>query len=152
MALFLTQEWVDELNDALSGASVPGPGPEDSLTAAEGRFTVVQEVQGAPGGDRRLVLHVDGESLRFELAPPAEPSAPNVAPEDTGGRAPGPEVTIAVDYEDAAALARGELTPAEALGAGRIRVRGDLSVLVAAQRMLEAARPATAGVASSTTY
>ena len=37
-------------------------------------------------------------------------------------------------------MAQGELSPTEALNAGRIRVRGDLSVLVAAQQMLAAAR------------
>jgi hypothetical protein len=41
---------------------------------------------------------------------------------------------------------------AEALNAGRIRVRGDLSVLVAAQQMLMAARSATRDLVASTTY
>jgi putative sterol carrier protein len=69
-----------------------------------------------------------------------------------GEESPLPTVTIAVSYADAAALSRGELTPAEALNAGRIRVRGDLSALVAGQEMLVAARSATAGLAASTTY
>ena len=50
------------------------------------------------------------------------------------------DVTIALDYTDAAALATGTLSPAEALTAGRIRVRGDLSVLAAGQELLAAAR------------
>ena len=37
-------------------------------------------------------------------------------------------------------MSKGELAPAEALNTGRVRVRGDLSVLVAAQQMLNAAR------------
>jgi SCP-2 sterol transfer family len=140
MARFLTPEWVEELNRALTEVSLPAPGPEDALSAAEGRFTVVQEVHGSPDGDRLLVLHVDGSALRFELTSALESDAVDA------------EVTIALDYGDAAALSRGELTPADALGAGRIRVRGDLSILVAAQRLLEAARPATSAVATSTTY
>ena len=49
-------------------------------------------------------------------------------------------------------MAKGELTPAEALNAGRIRVRGDLSVLVAAQQMLAEARDSTGTLAAETTY
>ena len=58
-------------------------------------------------------------------------------------------MTIALAYADAAALSRGELTPADALNAGRIRVRGDLSALVAAQQLLDGARsPPEAPVAA----
>ena len=63
-----------------------------------------------------------------------------------------PDVTIVISYEDAVAMSKGELAPAEALNAGRIRVRGDLSVLVAAQQMLMAARASTHDLVSSTTY
>ena len=42
-------------------------------------------------------------------------------------------------YEDALALALGRLDPADALAAGRVRVRGDLAALVAGQEVLAAA-------------
>jgi putative sterol carrier protein len=42
-------------------------------------------------------------------------------------------------YADALAMARGELEPADALADGRVRVRGDLAVLVAGQAVLAAA-------------
>jgi hypothetical protein len=45
-------------------------------------------------------------------------------------------------YDDALALARGSLQPADALAAGRVRVRGELSVLVAGQAVLNAAATA----------
>jgi putative sterol carrier protein len=48
-------------------------------------------------------------------------------------------VTIVLGYEDALAMARGELEPADALAAGRVRVRGELAVLVAGQAVLAAA-------------
>ena len=70
-----------------------------------------------------------------------------------GRSVPAPaDVTIALSYEDAAAMSKGELTPADALGSGRVRVRGDLSVLVAAQQMLNAARERSQSVGGSTTY
>ena len=68
------------------------------------------------------------------------------------GPADGADVTIALDYAAAADLSRGELNPAEALAAGRVRVRGDLSVLTAAQEALAAAAPLLAPLREVTTY
>ena len=110
-----------------------------------GPVTVVQEVRGTPDGDVRLILEIEEDGVHLRVETPDEGLAP-------GEESPLPTVTIAVSYADAASLSRGELTPAEALNAGRIRVRGDLSALVAGQEMLVAARSATAGLAASTTY
>ena len=81
---------------------------------------------GAPegGGDRRLLLRVAEGRARLSL--------------DTEGTASG-SATIVLGYEDALALAHGGLAPADALAEGRIRVRGDLAALVAAQEVLAAA-------------
>jgi putative sterol carrier protein len=138
---FLSPSWVGEFNSALEGVVLPGAGPDAGLAAADGRFTVVQEVHGAPDGDLRVILHVDTGTLRLSR------SAVGGDADETAA-----DVTIALSYEDAVALSAGELAPAEALNAGRIRVRGDLSVLVAGQQMLQAARVATASLRSSTTY
>jgi putative sterol carrier protein len=148
VARFLSPSWIEEFNSALDGVAVPGPGPDSGLAAIGGRFTVVQEIKGTPDGDVRLVLGVDGGSLRLGL----EPSGGVTANREDGSQDADPDVSIAVSYEDAAAMSRGDLAPAEALNAGRIRVRGDLSVLVAAQQMLVAARGATQALVSSTTY
>ena len=139
MPRYLTAEWVSAFNGALAGTRLPGPGPEAGLAAADGRFTVVEEVRGGPDGDVRLVLVADDGALTLALAAP-------------GGEPVDPDVTVALDYADAVALARGELSPAEALTAGRIRVRGDLSVLVAGQQLLEAARQHTADVDTDTEF
>ena len=138
---FLSPSWVEEFNSALEGVVLPGAGPDAGLVAADGRFTVVQEVHGAPDGDLRVILHVDAGTLRLSRSA-VEDGADEIAA----------DVTIALSYEDAMAMSEGELAPAEALNAGRIRVRGDLSVLVAGQQMLQAARTATGSLRSSTTY
>jgi hypothetical protein len=148
MVRFLSPSWAEEFNAALVGAEIPGPGPEAGLAAADGRFTVVQEVHGAPDGDVRVVLRVEDGSLRFQVEPAGEPGSPG----GPGSEEWRPDVTIVISYEDAAAMSKGEMVPAEALNAGRIRVRGDLSVLVAAQQMLVAARTATRALAESTIY
>lgn len=140
MPRFLTPAWVDGFNDALDGVALPPPGPDAGLAAADGRFTVVEEVRGTPDGDVCLRLSSNDGTLRLSVGPLGSPAAD------------GADVTIALDYGDAAALARGELSPAEALNAGRVRVRGDLSVLAAGREQLRAARAHTAVLDADTTY
>ncbi len=143
MPRFLTPEWVAEVNAALGGADLPAPGPDAGLAAADGRFTVVQEVRGGPDGDVRLVLCAVGGTLTLGVGPLGAPDA---------GDGPQADVTIALGYDDAVALSAGRLSAAEALTAGRIRVRGDLSVLAAGQELLAAARRHTRAVDAETTY
>lgn len=150
MTRFLSPAWAGEFNAALRGVAVPGPGPDAGLAAADGHFTMVQEVRGSPEGDVRLTLRVDDGALHLDLEPLDGPE-PAGAGADRPGRSPA-DVIIALSYEDAAAMSKGELTPADALGSGRVRVRGDLSVLVAAQQMLNAARESSQQVGVSTTY
>ncbi|MGO8870014.1 MAG: SCP2 sterol-binding domain-containing protein [Acidimicrobiales bacterium] len=143
MARFLSPAWVEAFNEALAGTTLPAPGPGAGLTAVSGRFTVAQEVSGTPEGDVVLVLLVDEGSARLERRDPAHGDGPDGLP---------PDVTIGLSYEDAAALSAGELSAADALNAGRIRVRGDLSVLVNAQELLAAARRGTRELTATTTY
>jgi putative sterol carrier protein len=139
---FLTAAWVEAFNAALADVRLPAPGPDAGLAAIDGRFTVAQEVRGTPDGDVRLVLRTADGALALHL----EPLDP------TPGRAEGADVTIALDYADAADLAKGELSPAEALNGGRIRVQGDLSVLIAGQELLQAARDHTRDLDADTTF
>ncbi len=155
VARFLSPSWAEEFNRALEGAEVPGPDPEAGLAAADGTFTVVQEVRGGPDGDVRVILRVVDRALRLQVVgrqrrrrSRRSRGADGVDEPEVGD----PDVTIVISYEDAVAMSKGELAPAEALNAGRIRVRGDLSVLVAAQQMLMAARASTHDLVSSTTY
>ena len=142
MPRFLTQDWVEAFNVALAGVQLPEPGPDAGLAAVDGRFTVSQEVRGGPDGDVLLVLRTGDGALALELQ----------ALEPETRATPDSDVTIALDYADAVALAQGGLSPAEALNAGRIRVRGDLSVLAAGQELLAAARAHTRELDADTTY
>ncbi|MGD0391495.1 MAG: SCP2 sterol-binding domain-containing protein [Acidimicrobiales bacterium] len=151
MARFLSPSWAEEFNTALESAVLPGPGPDAGLAVVDGTFTVVEEVRGAPDGDVRVVLRVVEGSLRLQLEHPAGGGGDGPDGPDGADGAP-PDVTILISYDDAVAMSKGELAVAEALNAGRIRVRGDLSVLVAAQQMLMAARSATRDLVASTTY
>jgi putative sterol carrier protein len=147
VARYLSPEWAEEFNEALSSVVLPSPGPDATLATAGGRFTVVQEIRDSPDGDLRLTLRVDLGSLRVRIDPLIN------MPAGTEGRDEDRvDVTIALSYEDASAMSSGELSPAEALNTGRIKVRGDLSVLVATQEILAAARASTQTVGSTTTY
>jgi hypothetical protein len=130
MPRYLTPDWVESFDAALStldlsdAVAAAGTG---SLAAADGTFSVVQVITGVPGdvqaggGDVHLVLTVDGGRARLALDPSGT----------SGGTA-----TIVLGYAEALAMARGELDPADALAAGRVRVRGDLAALVAGQDVL----------------
>jgi hypothetical protein len=136
VARYLTPEWVEafdaalgalDLSDAIAAAA-PG-----SLAAADGAFSVAQVVNGVPAdvptasanGEIRVVLSVADGHAHMTLDP-------------VGAGVP-VTATIALGYADALALALGRLDPADALAAGRVRVRGDLAALVAGQAVLAAA-------------
>jgi hypothetical protein len=136
---FLSPEWVDAFDNALQGVVLPELGEDAGIAAADGRFTVAQQVHGGPDGEVTLLMTADAGSLRMAMV-------------DGVGSDVRPDVTIVVSYEDAAALYTGELRAADAITAGRIRVRGDLSVLAAGQAMLVAAQPHIQSLAASTTY
>ncbi len=143
MPRFLTEAWVGGFNSALEGVELPLPGPHAGLATADGRFTVAEEVRGTPEGDVRLLLRAHAGTLSLSLAP-------STATMDRADETV--DVTISLGYDDAVALSTGDLSTAAALTLGRIKVRGDLSVLAAAQELLGAARQHTQGFATDTTY
>ena len=85
------------------------------------------------GRQVRIVLSVHEGRVALERVQDAEPASQDAEP------APPVEVTVSMQFDDALALAQGELDPARLLAAGRVRVRGDLSVLVRGQELLAAA-------------
>jgi hypothetical protein len=136
MPPYLSPAWLQAFNTALAGldlteaVAAAGTG---SLTASLGTFGVAQVVTDAPSGTQaadgtlRTVLTVDAGQITLTA--------------DPAGTLPA-NVTMVLTYADALAIARGELEPADALAAGRVRVRGELAVLVAGQAVLSAASAA----------
>jgi hypothetical protein len=129
MARYLSPEWVQSFNAALSGLDLSGAVTEagtGSLTASDGSFAVAQVVTNGPDSPQPIrtvfAVHEGRASLTLD-------------PDDTTSA----NVTIVLGYDDARAMAQGQLDPADALAAGRVRVRGELAVLVAGQSVLAAA-------------
>ena len=108
MARYLSPEWVQSFDAALGALDLhdaiaqAGAG---SLAAADGTFSVLQVVTGAPdgGGDRRLLLRVAEGRAHLSL--------------DTEGTASG-SATIVLGYEDALALAHGRARSGRRAGRG----------------------------------
>jgi putative sterol carrier protein len=138
-------DWVAAFNAAVADLDATGVGAGTSLVAGSGSFRVAQLVRGAPGGDVRVTLTVDAGRVRMAV----DRFGPDVTPVEP---TPPADVTVSIDYADAAALSRGELDPADALGRGLVRVRGDLAVLVAGQELLAAAAGRLADLQALTTY
>jgi hypothetical protein len=130
---FLSPDWVDAFNAAAATVTVPEPGADAPLAAADGTFAVCQVVRGGPDGDIAVTVHV--AEGRVWMTPGADDA----------------QVTVALQWDDAVAMAQGTLAVADALTAGRIRVRGDLGVLVAGQAALAAVQPALASLHAVTT-
>ncbi|HEX4540935.1 MAG TPA: SCP2 sterol-binding domain-containing protein [Acidimicrobiales bacterium] len=129
MVRFLSDEWVAELNGAVAL-------DEQVSLAASGVHLTIQQVVVGPNGDEWCyTTRVDDG--RVELTP---------------GRADDADTTITEDYGTAAALARGDTTPQDAILAGRIRVSGDLGALLRGQEVLERVRARFDEVRARTEY
>lgn len=108
MSEFLSDQWFEELNSRLS-SSVLAPLPEGARACH-----VLFDVTDAPA-------HLP-HSLTLAIAE----NAVRVAPGDRGSA----DTVVRLSYADAAALSSGLLDSASALREGRIKVRGDVNVLV----------------------
>ncbi len=121
---FLSPEWLERMGEATATAT------------AGAALSVHQRVTGGPDGDVSYVLRVAGGRVRFQPGPP-----------------PGPvDVEFTTDYETAAAISQGHLSPAAAFAAGRMRVGGEVGALGAHQESLAGIGALLAGVSEATTY
>ena len=129
MVRFLSDEWLAELNGAVAF--------DDHLhEAASGlRLTIQQVVTRPENSERCYTIEIDDGRVRL-----------------SAGRIESADATITEDYDTAAALARGETTPQDAILAGRIRVSGDLGALLKGQEVLELVRARFDDVRSRTEY
>ena len=127
MARFLTPEWFEALKAAAATSTTT---PSDGV-----HLVLRQVVTGGPDGDVEYSVAVDDGSVDVRPGPPDRVDA-----------------TFTEDYETAAAINRGDLSPQEAFMTGRIRVSGNVAVLVASQAALAELAPVLASVRATTTY
>jgi hypothetical protein len=150
VATFLSAEWFDELGvayeegesspDGPAGHSPDGgtwplgeaPGP-----AAPGRLVVGISVTGAPQGEVRYQVVVDGAQAR--VLPP-------------GARFLPAQVELSSDYVTMAGIASGELPAIDALSLGRARVSGDTAALSSGRASLAGLDLVPPAVRARTTF
>lgn len=125
---FLSPEWADAVAAATGSLLLPG----------EPTVTVAHLVEGAPGGDLSWVVRVAGGRVSVALRPGLDPAEA--------------DIVFVEDYETACALARGDLTAEQAVGAGRLKLRRGAQALVTHAGTLRALGEALAGLRSATTW
>ena len=129
MARYLSQEWFDEVNRAAADSD------RIKVDTAGIALTIQQVVTGAPDGDAHYAVKVrDG--------------AVTVTPGDD----PEADVTITEDWDTAVSVANGELPAAAAFMTGRIRVSGNVAVLLDAQGSLQGLDAVFADLRERTTF
>jgi SCP-2 sterol transfer family len=144
---YLSAEWIDAASAAIAA--------DDALPAALAgvTLTVEQTVTDAPGGS-------PGPG---DPALPGGPGRPggivtwHISIDDgkvalTPGPAPRPDLRFTTSYDTAARVAAGRLPAQRAFVEGRLRVGGDLSLLVTHMRAIAAVDDALAPVRARTTY
>lgn len=133
MARYLSQDWFDEVNEAAQSSEAL----RQSTAGAD--LTLQQVVTGGPEGELRYWLRIEDGTVR-------------VAPGEAKGAPAGADATLTQPYETAVAVSRGELSTEDAFLDGSIRLRGDISVLLRHQSILNTLGGAFAEVRSRTDY
>ncbi len=123
---FLSAEWIDAMAAAASTAAV-GP--------AGGDLVVQHVVTGASTGEVAWVVRVQDGKLSVDT-----------------GHDPDPSITFTLDAATAAAIQSGHQSAQAAFMSGRLRLDGDVGVLVAQQGTLLALDDVFASVRAATTY
>ncbi|MCU1353780.1 MAG: hypothetical protein JWM05_2989 [Acidimicrobiales bacterium] len=126
MVLHLSQAWIRALDEAAQAS-------EPLRAATAGLALVVQQVVTAPDGDTAWHLTFDHGDVRVRE-----------------GRAAAPDLTFTQDRDTAWQITHGELSAQAAFMVGRLRVGGDLGVLLAHQEVFAGLADVFAGVRAAT--
>ncbi len=126
---YLSPEWMDEASRAVAADDSPRP------ALAGVTLTIEQTVVDGPDGPTSWHVTITDGRLAF-----------------TAGPADEADVRITTDRATAVAIAGGELAAQRAFVEGRLRVGGDLSLLIAHQRAVATVDDVLAPVRARTTY
>ncbi|MHB8262787.1 MAG: hypothetical protein ACYDGY_03420 [Acidimicrobiales bacterium] len=145
--IFLSPAWVEAFNDCLSGAEVDMSCDDHSLSTQAGSIRILQIVSDSPQGDLHAMLTISNAGIRMEIL-----DEPAMAKAGAATDSSKEDVTVKVAWQDAVAMSTGGLMVAQALAAGMIKVRGNLSVLIDSYRILDSVGDRLASLHERTTY
>jgi putative sterol carrier protein len=126
---YLSDEWMDEAGVALAAA----PGLRD--VAGDEPVVLQYEVAAAPGGKRSYALRFERGAVAIEPGPHKDASA-----------------SFALDYDVAAEIARGDLSAQAAFMQGRLKLGGDVMVLVRHHALFDGLEDALGELRGRTEY
>lgn len=106
MVAYLSDEWLEQAGDALAGST------ELAERTADVDLAIAYEVTGAPGGKVLYTLRFDHGTTTLEVGASDAP------------------VSFSLDYDSAAAIARGDVSAQAAFMQGRLKLVGDVNVLI----------------------
>lgn len=129
MVQYLSDEWLDEADAALrADGGLAG-------VTADLDLTVAYEVTGTPDGKRSYAVAFGGGPV----------TVVRPAPSDA-------QVSFSLDYDTAAAIARGDLSAQAAFMQGRLKLGGDVNVLIRDGAALDGVADALGDLRSRTEY
>jgi putative sterol carrier protein len=109
---FLSPEWADALKAELNGS-------DEFRKAASGHSARIQQVITTADGDTHYWITIVDGTIDLGV-----------------GDVEGEDATITQSYEAAAALARGELSPVTAFMTGRLKIAGNMGMILGLQGAL----------------
>jgi putative sterol carrier protein len=109
---FLSEEWASELEERLNAS-------EAFRKGVAGTSATIQQVITTQDGERRYWMKT--EDGRIDMGP---------------GNVEGADATISQDYDTAVGLARGEINAVSAYMTGKIKISGNLMMLMGLQGAL----------------
>ncbi|CAN5486216.1 hypothetical protein BH10ACT3_BH10ACT3_21510 [soil metagenome] len=129
MTQYLSDEWLTEADAALAA--------DTALAAAiaDLDLTIQYEVTGAPSGKAAYGVRLDHGKAGIEPGPHKD------AP-----------VSFALDYETAAAIAKGELSAQAAFMQGKLKLGGDTGVLIRQHAAIDGLSDALGTLRATTEY
>jgi hypothetical protein len=132
---YLSPDWIDAARRAVAGSDQLRLATSGITFTIECVVTSAPRELGAPGD--AIHWHITVDDGRVGLGE---------------GAAPHPDLRFTADYDTAARIAEGELGAQRAFVAGRLRVGGDLALLIRHQKALSRVDDALAPVRAETTY
>lgn len=111
-AKFLSQEWADQLSSVLNDN-------EAFAKAAASQHAKLQQVIAGPDGEIRYWITIEDAAITMGL-----------------GDLESPDATITQSYETAVKLAHRELSPVTGFMTGKIKVAGNMGLLLGLQNVL----------------